>query len=254
MSVFCYDNVITRETTNVSIYSGDENPSYPLSNIQHIHLTKVYRGLDGSQTIRILIDAGEPVNCDYFMIRTAGAFDIDSLNIKGNIANDWGAAPFSKDITTLNSTYGFGYKSFGSTQTYRFWLLEVRTLGTYVELANIFLGPRASELDNQEFNQGWTHVNVDTSTVQVSEQGQRYIHELPDIARIQASMSLMDETETAALDAIYEYCGVRRPFWLIPTIDNSIKYANQYFFEARPVWTQDRYRLHSTTISLTEAK
>ncbi len=254
MSVFCYDNVLTRDTTNLSLNTGDENASYPLTNIQHIHLSKTYQSVSGTTVVKILIDAGETVDVDYFMIRSADGFNVSSMTINGNASDSWGAPSFSQAVDDLNDTYNFGYEAFSSTQSYRYWLLEVTASGSYVELANIFLGPKVDNLDSQDLSQGWTHVVTDSSNVQISVQGQRYFDELPDIAQLTAKMILMDETETAAIDAMYAFCGIRKPIWLIPTIDNSIKYSNQYFFVTRPQWVQDRYRLHSTTFVLTEAK
>ena len=254
MTTFAYDNIMTRETTNLSLLVGDVNASYPLANMQHLHLSKAYRSVNGTLTVEILIDAGEPVEAEAFMLRSQDGFGISSMTLDGNTADSWGSPAFTQSITNINNTYLFGSEIFSAAQTYRYWRLSVTSVGSFVKLENIYLGPVVSGLDSQGLNQGWTHVNQDTSNVQISEQGQRYIHQKPDIAALNATMSLMDESETTAIDNAFEYCGVRRPIWIIPTIDNAIKYSNQYFFTARPVWKQDRYRLHSTSLSFVEAK
>jgi len=254
MSIFAYDNIMTRDTTNLSLNLGDANASYPLDNLTKVHLSKVYRSVSGTQTVKILIDAAEPVSADIFMIRTDNGFGLSSLTIKGNSSNSFTSPPFSQTINTLSDTYNFGYQEFSSTQTYRYWELEAVSTGSFVQLVNIYLGLKLAGLDDQDFSQGWVHNNVDTSTFQQSEEGQRYYNERPDMASITASMALMNESETTAIDALFEFCGTTKPIWLIPLIDNSIKYSSQYYFTARPQWKQDRYRLHSTNLSLIEVR
>jgi hypothetical protein len=254
MTTFAYDNIITRNTTTLSLNTGDENASYPLTNIQKIHVTKTYRSVSGTSSVKILIDAGEPVAADAVFLKSADGFGLSSLTINGNTGDAWGSPPFTQAISTLNDTYNLGYELFSSTQTYRYWLLEAEGSGSYVELANVFLGPVVQNFDSQELRQGWTHVNRDTSIARKAYSGQRYIDERPEIAELEASLMDLDETETSAIDAMFEYAGKRKPVWLLLTIDTPLKYSGQYFFKEKPAWTQDRYRLHSTKLSFEEAK
>lgn len=257
-SKFFYFNLITQEETEVEVSSGGENAFYPVSNLKHPHALKTYRS-SGSATAVLVFDMQSAVTADHFLAvgSSIGTLDLTAVTIEANPLDVWTSPAFSTTVTDFDYAANFASKSFAA-QTYRYWRITLVGTAGYVEVGKLFLGS-AVQLASNNVAIGFEFGSEDLSEVVKGRYGQRFIDEITDVKQLKAAINLMTTAEQATIMAMWDYCGKKRPLWIIMDPDeafiaNKDVLSGYFYMGERPRFRNDFYGLYSTEFELEEAK
>lgn len=118
---------------SATLTPSQENPLYPVENVQEAHSQKVWKGLDATENIVIDLGSAQAVSCIGIAGHnfTSGA----TITLEGNSSDSWGAPAFSETVTVYDTVLHFFTES-----TYRYWRLVVADTGVVVTIGRVFLG------------------------------------------------------------------------------------------------------------------
>jgi len=255
---FFYFNYIVQDETELSVSSGGENPFYPLTNLKHRHALKTFRS-SSSVTSVIVMDCQAAVTVNSFLAvaSSIGTLDLTAVTIEGNATDSWVSPAFSTTVSDFDYVEGKASKFF-TAETYRYWRLTLTGTAAFVEVGKLFLGSSVS-LDTNNISIGFDFGKDDLSEVSRGRYGQVFIDEITDLETLNGQFQLLNTTEQATIQAMYDYCGKRNPVWLMVDPDEGI-IANKdvlfgyYYFMDRPKFKNDFYGLYSSNFSLYQAK
>src|SRR6185369_1741454 len=114
-----YDNVI--DVSGVVITPATEDLSFPAVNVANQLRKKVYKTKTTTAAESLTFDLGSAKAAAALVICEHDLKSGDTLTLKANSSNSWGSPPFTQAITWSS---GIIVQTF-STQSYRYWRLEV---------------------------------------------------------------------------------------------------------------------------------
>ena len=247
------------EESYTRITSNSENSFFPLANLKNVLSTKLFRTQVGTTTAEVVFDFRSLKDVDAAIIQapTVGTFGFSgAVTVEANGTNNFTSPAFTTTITP-NYSLGLGITVFGSTESYRFWRVSVSTTSQYVELGNIYLGPKVT-LSNNNIDFGWKYDLDDRSSMATNRYGQKYIDKINDQIKITARYRLLTTEELETLLNVFDFAGQNYPIYFEVDpgemiISDRERFAGRFYFTARPKITNNAFRLWDTNITLEES-
>lgn len=249
-ATFLPDNKIL--TANLSMITGTVNQQFPLTNLQHVFSTKVFRSVE--DTVEILIDLQQANSIDYVCLRgsVTDGLGITSASIIGSATTVFSGTPI--DIE-LSHKYNIGHKQL--TGSFRYWKL-VLTGVAYCELSNIYLGSMV-QMDDNNISQGFSYSLNTNSSVQKNQIGQKFIDTYGKQKLLSGDIKYANSVEFEQINQIHEDLGENIPLWFIldnqddmAIQDSKFKFSGMFYMKDL-VWKQSAYNLFDCQLSLEEA-
>lgn len=234
------------------------NAQYPVSNITDYRRTKVYRSTSNSDNIVFDFGAAEFVDSFGIVDNWQGGFGVNTLTLEANGTDDWAAPAFSTGIV-LDHEFGVGIKEFTEV-SYRFWRLVMTGSLGYCELANIFIG-KASKVETNGVNYGWTYKNRDLSNTSTNRYGQEFTDDIgtqKELTNLQ--FQIMNKDEIDIIQSVWDNNRLVRPFFVYfpleidNLVNNDDRYNGMYKFSRVPTTTNVNSGFYNTTMTLKENK
>ncbi len=260
-----FDNILTATSQIKNV--TDEDVFYPATNIVMNQTVKEYRSnaltSPGDISESFVIDGLTAKEANSFLVCgnvATGSLSVDSITIEGNPTNEWSSPGFTITLTDIDEEEFFGYKDFGSTETFQFWRITLNktaaAVGDYVSISNLFIGKDLG-LDTTGLEFGWTFEQADKSQVQEGRYGQRYVDVINNQKKIKGSYTLLNVEERELLYEMFAVCGINKPVWFIVDSSESITHnkdleAGLFWFDYRPTFKNDSYKMYSTDFSLSQ--
>lgn len=241
---FIYQSVIT---------ASSENAQFPLSNILDPRRSKVYRST--SSTSNIVFDFGETSQVDSFFLVAdkRNGLGISTITLEFSHTNVW-TTPAATEVITLDAEYNAGYKEF-TAKEYRFCRIIMTSTLTYCEIANLFIGKK---LDlNRSINFNWYVKDNELSTKQTNRYGQIFSDVIGKQRTINASLSLLDKEQLDKINAVIDFYGETKPFFVRigcdTMVNNVLRFSGMFYFNDTPQISNPFFNRYNLSFSLVEA-
>lgn len=199
-----YINLIDSAT----LTSDNENPSYPLTALQHIHLANPFR-FNSLAASYIDIDLGSAQDVSSIGIISNLTADA-TIVLKGNSSESWAAPPVEETVTAADRNL----MHYFTEATYRYWRLEITDAANgdgYVEINRLYLG---GYLQMPAFAGGLQVTHEDLSSRRFSPAGQPFSVERGSRRSIAFNMPYVLASEKASYDTVLETVGIHTPMWV----------------------------------------
>lgn len=199
-----YDNLINDAT----LASDNEDGNYPLSGLQDIHLSNVFRfgDTDGGY-IDIDLGEAEDVSCIGIISNLSVT---GSVTLKGNSVESWASPPVEREITIVDRNI----MEYFTTETYRYWRLEIEDAANpdgYIEVKKVFLG---DYIQLPGVSTDYTFEDNTLSSREFSPTGQPFSVVRPQRTRFDFSFPGMTTDEREEIRTAYRTNGIHTPMWL----------------------------------------
>lgn len=236
---FGSNNLAVDSASTYSMLTGTENVQFPLSNLKHPFTTKVFRSLEA--TVEILIDLKTTTTKNMFAVvgnvASGEGLGFNALTLYGSSTTDFtGATPI---VCQLSDLYNFGFVKF-SDVSFRYWKLLITSMGSYVELSNIFLGEEYGFDTNTLSIAGFEFSNQDNSKITLNEFNQRFITTYNKVKRLSGDINYINRAEFDQLIYLYNTHGKSIPIWMIfdefdaSAIDGRFIFSGYYYLIKTP--------------------
>jgi hypothetical protein len=164
---FCYANLIDSATLTPS----SQDPSFPVTNIQHRWITKTWRSVSSGGTLsaNIVIDFTTPKSVRAFFLFPHNFSPQAVVKIQANTTDSWGSPAIDQTAVLGKIIYYF----WNTPQSYRFWrvvITDPNPVTTYLEIGRMFLGNYFEPSINISNN--YQLLYADSSDIMVSDGGQ----------------------------------------------------------------------------------
>jgi hypothetical protein len=218
------------------VSSGDRS-GYPSANVQHFHLSRVWRSLTDTADQSLLFDAGagKTLTIDSAAILAHNIPAGATVTVMMNDVDSWGAPPVSV-VATWNA--GPIVVDLGGNQTHRLCKIIIQNAAGagYVQIGRVILADAWEP--TLGLSSTFTKTFDDTSNVTRAPSGQEF-SDIGVVANIYiGELTYPDDTTRRALEAIYCAVGQRIPFLLIVDPANTDKLPPLYCrFDALPSFT-----------------
>lgn len=244
---------------DATLTSSTENAQFPLSNIKHDFRTKVFRSTTNSDTVTIDFGSTEDVDAFAVVPNWQDGFGFTGITIEGNATDVWTSPAFSQALT-FDSEFGVGIQDFATTQSYRFWRLDITSTLGYCELSNIFLG-KVTEIATNGIDYNWGYQNDDLVEKDTTRYGQDFIDDIGQRKSItNLSFNIMNADEIDKIFEIYDRCRTVKPFFMkLGENDGAVsnkdqRFWGQYKLTSVPRVTNTNSGFFSITLGLEEQK
>ncbi len=236
---------------NLTLTPSSETPGYPVSNLQHVHLVKVWRGT-GSATENIKVDTGGVLpECAYL----AGCNFSDSavVTLQGNDTDVWTSPSVEIIMDHHNDVYYTYSSDFADLRYWRFLIVDSSNPDGYIEIGRAWIGDFISvSWLYTEFSE--TRNNTSQEITSIS--GQPY----GDVGYIYKSYNMvypyLSNTEKSDLQDFGDYVHKSRPFFVQFETTDDMQIGNLYCIMTNDLVFGHIYSLTkwNTTIAFMEAK
>lgn len=236
---FGSNNLYVNSSTTLSMLVGQENSQFPLSNTKHPFTTKIFRSLE--DTISILVDTKTSTTKNMFAVVgnavSGSGIGFNSLTIYGSNTTDFTSS--TPIVCTFSDIYNFGFVKFTDC-SFRYWKVDVSSLGDYVELSNIFLGEEYGFDTNTLSIAGFEFLNQDNSKIVSNDFSQKFITKYNSVKKISGDINYINRTEFDLLNYLYNTHGISTPLWMIydetdaSAIDGKYIFSGYYYFSKSP--------------------
>lgn len=250
---FYYYNLVDQSSTVIT--GGNQNASFPASNLKDPRRTKVYRSTTATDSVVFDFITTEAVDSILVKDHPSLGFGFNgSLTIEANATDSWGAPAFSTTLTP-STEFGFGLLTLSTPQTYRYW--RITGTGTsYFELGKIFIGSYFQPQRN--LGNSFSFRERDLSDVSQNRYNQRFIDEIPSQKILSGNINLIDKDNVDSFFDFINYVGIRKPFWVVPNEGQEIineleRFSSIYYFQREPEANHVIRGLYNFQIRLEEA-
>jgi hypothetical protein len=194
--------------------SGSERSGFPMTNVQHIHLSRRWRSLTlSAEALLFNAGAGNTIDIDTFAIIQHNFSATASVKLQMNSADDWTTPPVDE---TLTWSAGIIAKFFTSTKSYQYLrvlITDAANADGYLEIGRIMAGlhlylyqPLEGILDEVE----------DSTVVSISITGQPFA-DLGTVARVyEVPLGTIPVATRTAIKALYTAMGKHTPMVVFP--------------------------------------
>lgn len=242
-----------------TITASTENAQFPKSNIQHDFRTKVFRSTSNSDQVTFDLGSTESIDALCAVDNWQDGFGFTAITIEGNATDVWTSPAFSQSFT-FDTEFGVGIEEFLTTQSYRFWRLDITSTLGYCELSNLYLGKK-TEITTNGVDYNWAYQKDDLKDVSTTRYGQEFIDDITtrkSLSRL--SFSVMNIDEMDKIYEVYDRCRTVKPFFLKLGEDNSLlsnndaRFWGQYKMTREPRVTNTTVGFYNVTLNLEEQK
>jgi hypothetical protein len=254
-------NLVTQDATTFTIDSADENALFPINNLKEHLTTKVFRSTIGKTELSFIVDTRGAFNIEMIMLK--GNFQyglgITSLNVKASWTSDFTGTGVQSYDVNLSHEHNIGYKVLPNTERYRFWQFNCESTGDFIELSNIYLGPKLT-LENcpTTFEFGWASGEDDFSKKQENRYGQVFIDRVGSRSMLEGNIGYLLESDYFKMKSLFDYVNEQYPLWLLFCDEEKLVQEDRYIFsgnfflDKRPKFKNDMAKRFNISLSLYE--
>lgn len=194
--------------------SGAGRTGFPMTNVQHIHLSKRWRSLTlSAEALLFNAGAGNTIDIDTFAIIQHNFSATASVKLQMNSADDWTTPPVDETLTWSSGIIAEFFTSTKSYQYLRVLITDAANADGYIEIGRIMAGlhlylyqPLEGILDDVE----------DSTVVSMSITGQPFA-DLGTIARVyEVPLGTIPVATRTAIKALYAAMGKHTPMVVFP--------------------------------------
>lgn len=181
-----------------------------VSNLAHNHKSKVWQSGTSSSSEWVEVDFGAAVAISAAGLVNHNIAAPGTLTLKANTSSSWGSPAFSVAITPSSPNQ---IQKLASTQTYRYWRLEIgkTSSGFVAQLGCLILGAHY-DFAQQPTDTGYRVRWVDPSKHNKTPSGQRYSEILPKFRQFRLDWSMVDSTLKTNVETAVNNLGTSLPF------------------------------------------
>lgn len=212
--------------SNVDLTASTASANYPVSNLQSLHRTKVWRTTSVTdQTVVIDIKTSEEIDSFVMLFHPLDGCKLTNaavITVQGNATNNW-TSPAVSVTATYDDDHEIASYFWSTSQEYRYWRVKItdptNTTG-YLEIGKIVL-TKATQL-SQCPDIGFGYGNDDLSTVSKTEYNQVYSDVKPNVKSLDLGMSLLTYADWETLQDIYDRVGSTVPIVISLDTDETL--------------------------------
>lgn len=182
-----------------TLAASSEQASLPGSNVQQPHVSRKWYTAAGVTAAALTLDLLSPLTCGVLALIGTNLAAAGTLRLR---ASDTDATAVAGDlldtgtfVAGVDTRYGNAFKVF-SDVTARYWRVDLddaAAVGGLLKAGRLFLGPKWSPADGQDY--GWGIAVEDVSRMARSYGGQRHDEILPKFRRMQFMLSWITDAE-----------------------------------------------------------
>lgn len=216
------------DDADLEMISGTENAQYPLSNLKLNFTTKTFRSNESSCSILIDLKATRPVDSFIIVGNALGSFGLNSIKLYGSPTQDFG--PSTERVVQFSAEHNVGYLLFSEAQEFRFWKLELVGVPSFVEVANFFIGQKATLADNGLSANTFRFRQIDLSQVSKNDYNQQFVDRRNKVTQISGEFQLLLKDEYDILLQVYNDHGNHTPIWVILDPDSCLSNNGRWLY------------------------
>lgn len=195
-----------------SLTPSSEASGFPAINVQHPHLSRVWRS-DTDSGEYIVIDFGAAVSVDAAAIIGHNLTSAATVRVEANSSDSWATPPFMRGFNPEDELMMTTFPSV-SYQFWRFYFDDGSNPDTYIEIGRLFLCVHwASE---EPIDASYERSTLDTTKITESITGQAFADLGVRTKSISLSLGYMHDAERVALEAIVQSHGMNEPLIVAP--------------------------------------
>ena len=251
-SVIAYNNIIDNATIEINscLPSGNtsENLFFPISNIQQQEPHFCFKPFDETDTsciLRITLDSDADV--DKFFIIGHPIDGLKPTTVTVRTYSDAFTTLVATDVfTNFNFNERVGYGEFASTQTARYFEIELFSASGNIELCNIFLGQDIGT--GRGFPTGFRSGKDDKSKFRTGRYGHKFTDKISVKPKdLNVKFNMANQTERLLFDAMLDQVGTTENVYIIADTSEENKEIWGGVFNIRryPSTTHPTHRLYS---------
>ena len=239
-----------------TMLTGTENAQFPLTNIDKVFTTKVFRSNEASSVIQVAFDSSQSIDTFAIVGNNLTGLGVDSVTVEGSPTTSFPGTNI--ETVDLSSDHNIGFKFLDNPGSFRYWKITL-TGTSYCEISNIYLGAKteiATNIDTRSFR----YEMQDNQKVKRNNYGQEFIDEYNTTNSISGTLKLLDNDQHETLDNVYAEVGNSTPLWMIVdsagvlSTDQSSKFLLSGYFriQGKLSWKTPAYGLWDTSIKMRE--
>ncbi|MBW8034227.1 MAG: hypothetical protein FVQ79_00740 [Planctomycetes bacterium] len=184
---------------NAALTVGSEISTLPVTNLQHVHLSKKWRTATGVKSSYFVADMGASIDIDVVALLGTNLTPAATILIRASDANPSGVPGELLDTGVVGANvitnYPAVYYELSATITARYWRIDIADASVVdnLHLGRCFMGPLWQPGNNRLW--GWSNIWADPSSVTESKGGQEYVDQGPRRRVLQFALSFMTEAE-----------------------------------------------------------
>lgn len=231
---FFANNLIETATLTPS----SENAQYPVSNLLDPRRTKTFRS--NSNTTNLVINLGTSRDLNGILLVDPGirSFGFLTATIELNTGDSWASPGYSQEIT-IDTTHGFAYAIFPTTQTFQFARLVLTNTAGFCEISKLFLGEHV-DIGDLTFTYPLTFSQQSNASIQKNRLGQRFVDEVNGQKQLSGSINTMTPDEFQSLqEGFLDHASITKPVWIFfpetaPLSGNNNRFSGYYYLKDDP--------------------
>ena len=253
---FLTDNKAVGATYTV-LGSTTENAQFPLTNIDKVFTTKVFRSNEASAVIQVAFDSSQSIDTFAIVGNNLTGLGIDSCTVEGSPTTSFPGTNI--ETVDLSADYSIGFKFLDNPGSFRYWKITL-TGTSYCEVSNIYLGAR-TVVANNHFDLGSFAYSIqDNFKAKSNNYGQLFIDQYNSVNMLSGSVKYANTTELEQINNIYAEVGNTTPIWFIfdsegnLSTDTSSKFlfSGYFYLNGKLQWKSSAPALFDTKISFIE--
>lgn len=210
---FFNDNFADLSSTTLT--ESSEVSTLPVENVQHEHLTRVWRTGASSADENVVIDLGSAMTVTAFIVKISDWTGLTSIAIQGNAADSWGTPSVDESITAPTSP-ALTYVDATLNGNYRYWRFKFtkNSASDQIDVQRIFLGSFLEVSNLIEYDGVQDRLN-DLSRTSRSRGGQTFSEEKDSVRELGLSLSNVTDAQfTSLVTGVWNTHGTYKPLWV----------------------------------------
>lgn len=240
-----------------SMLTGTENAQFPLTNVDKVFTTKVFRSNEASAVIQVAFDSSQSIDTFAIVGNNLTGLGVDSVTVEGSPTTSFPGTNI--ETVNLSSDHNFGFKFLDNPGSFRYWKITL-TGTSYCELSNIYLGARTVVANNNIDTGSFTYSLRENFKAKSNNYRQLFIDKYNSSNELSGDIKFANSVEFEQLNNVYAEVGNTTPIWFILdsegnlSTDGSSKYlfSGYFYLSGKLQWKNAAPSLWDTKISLIE--
>lgn len=253
---FGTDNAVTGAT--FSLLSGSSNAQFPLTNIDKVFTTKVFRSTGTSCVIEIDMQSNQVIDTIALVGNNLTGLGITAATIEFSPTTSFlGTTIHTID---LSADHNFGFKLI-TEETGRRYAKLTLTGTSFCELSNIYIGSRTELTNNNIDTSSFGYSLVENYKAKSNNYGQLFIDKFNSTNILSGNLKFINLTEFEQLNNMYAETGNTIPIWVFVDSDGDLStdfsskflFSGYFYLEGNELsWQTVAPKLYNTSLSFIE--